>query len=171
MANKIHAGLQDGTQKLWQMPSRQTLGYAAAMGVLGVALIIIGSLALKGHLTGIVAGGCAIGLSVPAAIATIVKMATSGDAEKCSGVIILVNLAALTVFGALTCAGLMSGFELGYVILPLTIGTLAVIFRKIFEAACFVSCATCCIAGVSIGEAGIRRGLEETRKNTAQVAY
>ena len=117
-----------------------TLGLGVCIGI---ALIVIGALALTGHLSGIVAGGCAVGLGGLAFVLNLIHAIKTDDPKQRAGAIVsaILNLA-LIIIGSLAITGILSGAAVGWAIIGPMIASLAL--------GCITSSIACC-AGVALG--------------------
>ena len=142
-------------------------------GLLNLALFIIACVAVTGHMSGVVAGGCAVGLGVPSLLLSckgfydkqqeMVGQFTAGDlppeqAEttlKVMKVIFalssILSLAVVTI-GALGIAGIVSATTVGWVILAPTLAFWATVCCCIPLCCCFA-----CAGGVAAAAAGSTR--------------
>jgi len=92
---------------------------ACCSAPIGLALFIIGVCAAAGTMSGIVAGGCAIGLSVPLLLIAVINgrkdfMGNDRTFDMVTGII---SCLAYIVFGALAITGVFPAASVGYAIL------------------------------------------------------
>lgn len=117
---------------------------SAAMGTLGFALFIIGCVAAAGHLTSVVAGGCAVGLAVPLIIGTLFQALTSRNPailpQAITGCIMML---VVVIIGSLGCAGVVTAGAVGWTIIIPTIIALGCLYCCL----CCVGCAGCAVLG------------------------
>jgi hypothetical protein len=89
---------------------------------IGLALFIIGCCAAAGAMSGIVAGGCAVGLSIPLLLTTLCmgrKDALGHDRTLQLVASIISNLAYILI-GALCIAGIVPATTVGYTVLAIS---------------------------------------------------
>jgi len=88
--------------------------------LVGMVLCIIGCVAAAGHLTGVVAGGCAVGLSVPVTLLYLVQAKMAADParflERIMYIVDAILIASMCLVGALGIAGIVSAVTVGWVI-------------------------------------------------------
>lgn len=93
-------------------PQKQTV--LGGLWILGIALFIIGSLAIADRLTGVVAGGCAVGLSTSMLLFNLAMGKKFKREPRIEDLILgtIVTLAT-TLIGALAIAGIVPGMAVG----------------------------------------------------------
>jgi hypothetical protein len=104
-------------------------------GTLTLALFIIGCVAAAGHMTGVVAGSCAVGLSAPLLLASVLRAVMADNpVERSTAVGSMIMHIALIIIGSLAIAGVIPASAVGLaIILPTVIGLA-------------ISCCACCCA-------------------------
>lgn len=114
-----------------QCMGKALIAISAIAIVVGIALFVIGCCAAAGKLTGVVAGWCAVGLSVPlvigaiAALIMIAKIHTimKVDIDKCflmQQIASIVSHLAIIAIGAVAIMGIVPATTVGIVFLSLT---------------------------------------------------
>lgn len=112
--------------------------------VLGSALFIIGCVAAAGYLSGVVAGGCAVGISVPLLLMYLAKgVRARTPAERSQAVTNAILMLAVVIIGALGLAGVLPATTVGWVTLAPAIIGLA------------ISCCNCCCCGGGLAIAAL----------------
>jgi multisubunit Na+/H+ antiporter MnhB subunit len=107
--------------------------------VIGFALFIIGCMAAGGYFTGVVAGGCAIGLSIPLLLMYLVKgVVAKTPQERSQAVINAILMFAITVIGSLGIAGVLPAVTVGWIVVAPTLISLV------------VSYCSCCCSGLAM---------------------
>lgn len=114
-------------------------------GVFTLALFIIGCVAAAGHMTGIVAGGCMVGLSGAALVILIAYLVRGNNTIN---VVLklpnLVDLVATAILGSLAMTGVVSPFAAGWGVLSAALGAGTL--------NCAIACAVCCGLGKEVLE-------------------
>ncbi len=123
-------------------------GCVVTFGVIGAALFVIGCLAATGHLSGVVAGGCAVGLAIPLLIAALINSSRGKLSAICK---VIMNVA-LVIIGALACAGVISGAAVGYAIVT-------PVFLAFLANCCPELCARVKDCGIDLGEDCVNLGI------------
>lgn len=105
---------------------------------IGLALFIIGCVAAAGHMTGVVAGGCVVGLSIPLILTGIGQVV--GGKQKGLALANVILSIFYTVMGSLAIAGVVTPVVAAWCVLVPTIISLSL--------ACCVLCCGACAFGV-----------------------
>ena len=107
-------------------------------GTLKFALFIIGCVAAAGHMTGVVAGGCVVGLSIPIILAAIGQLI--GGEQKVDAVGSIILSIFLSVMGSLAIPGIVTPVVTGWCVIVPTLISLSLV--------CCICCCVGCVFGV-----------------------
>jgi len=107
--------------------------------VFGFALFIIGCMSAGGYFTGVVAGGCAVGLSIPLLLMYLVKgVFAKTPQERSQAVINAILMLAVIIIGSLGITGVLPATTVGWVIVAPTLISLV------------ISYCSCCCSGLAM---------------------
>lgn len=113
---------------------------SSTSGIFGFALFIIGCVAAAGHMNGVVAGGCVVGLSTPMLLLAVGTIASSKNKQVVGAAIWnVIQSIALVIIGSLTITGIMTPITAGWCVIgPSLVG---------LSLACCCACCFACIFG------------------------
>lgn len=107
--------------------------------VIGFALFIIGCMAAGGYFTGVVAGGCAVSLSIPLLLMYLIKGVVAKTPQvRSQAVINAIMMLAITIIGSLGIAGVLPAITIGWVVVAPTLISMV------------VSYCSCCCSGMAM---------------------
>lgn len=91
--------------------------------IIGIALFVIACVTAAGHMSGVAAGGCFIGLSAPLVILSIIQACKekNGCIKAMHGVSVIASIA-LMIIGALALSGVIPSTTAGWAYLGIALG-------------------------------------------------
>jgi hypothetical protein len=111
--------------------------------ILLLALFVIGCCAAAGHLNGIVTGGCAIGLTAPLLLSSLIRAVLAK--KRCTPVVMTILAVALVIIGALAIAGVLLPHTVGWVMIAPALPAIALTSCLCCSTVIGV---TCCLAAL-----------------------
>lgn len=96
-------------------------------GSIALALFIIGAIGAAGLMSGVSVGGCAVGLSIPMALASCCSGAKdeNGQSRACTILVDVIYAVVMTVLGSLTISGVLPATTMGWCLIAPTLAYFA----------------------------------------------